>query len=61
MSAPAPIVLPAELTSLVEAIRAVRDAEAAEQAAHEHRRACELRLAELMEVRRRDKDKGGRG
>jgi hypothetical protein len=58
VSARDPIVLPAELTPLVEAIRAVRDAEAAEEAAHEHRRECELRLAELMAVKRRDKDMG---
>lgn len=55
---PEPIVLPAELTPLVEAIRAVKDAEAAEQAAYAHRKACELHLAELMEVKRRDRDMG---
>lgn len=50
--------LPVELAPVLLAMHAVSEAKDAEHAAYEHRIACETRLAELVEVRRRDKDTG---
>lgn len=52
------IPLPIDLAPVLLAMHAVNEARDAEQAAYRHRIACEKTLAEMVHVRRRDKDMG---
>jgi hypothetical protein len=50
--------LPADLKPVIDALAAVRAARAAEDEARQATEDAELRLAELVQIRRRDKDMG---